>query len=165
MENQEIKAPEAEESFSDEKPEEREFIGEYYFNMDTKGRVTLPARYRELLGDGFYVTKGYDGCLNVYDRQQWIRFRNEIQALPDTNRAARFSKRNFLTGADKPVPDKQGKILIALSHREYAKLTKEVVVMGVGDHVEIWDKQRWIDYNNDESMNLEIAADELDKRG
>ncbi|MGN1097319.1 MAG: division/cell wall cluster transcriptional repressor MraZ [Clostridia bacterium] len=149
------------EAITENAAEEKEFIGEYCFNMDTKGRITLPAKYREELGEGFYVTKGYDGCLSVYDKKQWAKFSGEIKSLPVPRRAARFSQRTFLSGADKPVPDKQGKILISLSHREYAKLTKEVVIVGVGDHIEIWDQQRWIDYNNNESMSLEQAADEL----
>lgn len=142
--------------------EEKEFIGEFSFSMDTKGRITLPIKYREILGEGFYVTKGYDGCLSVYDKEQWVRFSSEIKGLPITSRAARFTQRNFLSGADKPVPDKQGKILISQSHREYAGLTKEVVIVGVGNHIEIWDQQRWLDYNNNDAMSLEQAADELD---
>ena len=142
---------------------EKEFLGEFSFSMDSKGRVTLPVKFREELGEGFYVTKGYEGCLSVFDREHWIRFSAGIKSLPSTNKAARFVQRTFLSGADKPEPDKQGKILISLSHRQYANLTKEVIIAGVGDHIEIWDKQRWEDYNNDEDMSLEAAAEGLER--
>ncbi len=142
--------------------EEKEFLGRYFFNMDSKGRVTLPAKLREELGEGFYVTNGYEGCLNIYDRRGWAEFSGKIRRLPSTNKAARFMQRTFLSGADRPEPDKQGKILITPPHRQYAGLVKEVVILGVGDHIEIWDLQRWNDYNSD-NMSLEEAAEELDK--
>lgn len=158
MENENFGLTEAQ-----EETVEKEFLGEFCFNMDTKGRITLPVKFREELGEGFYVTKGYEGCLSVFDREHWIRFSSGIKNLPSTNKAARFVQRTFLSGADKPEPDKQGKILISLSHRQYAGLSKEVVIAGVGDHIEIWDKQRWEDYNNDESMSLEAAAEGLER--
>ncbi len=143
---------------------DKEFIGEFNFNMDSKGRVTLPARYREQLGEGFYVTKGYDGCLSIYDSENWAAYRAELMSLPSTNAAARFLQRTFLSGVDRPEPDKQGKILISLSHREYAHLSKEVVIMGVGDHVEIWDKQVLNGYANGD-MTPEAAAEMLESSG
>lgn len=143
--------------------EEKEFIGEFKFNMDSKGRVTLPARYREELGDGFYVTKGYDECLSIYDKENWARFSAKLRSYPNTNKAARFVQRTFLSGVDNPVPDKQGKILISMTHREYAHLSKEVVIMGVGDHIEIWDQEVWNAYSSGDAMSLEEAAAELDR--
>ncbi len=147
-----------------ETEEEKEFLGEYRFNMDTKGRITLPAKYREELGEGFYVTRGYDGCLSIYDREHWKRFSAKVKALPETNPSARYMQRIFLPGADRPEPDKQGKILISLQHRKYADLTKEVAIVGVGNHIEIWDAQRWDNYNSNDAMSLEAAAEELDKQ-
>lgn len=141
---------------------EKEFLGRFFFNMDSKGRITLPAKLREELGDGFYVTNGYEGCLNIYDKVGWTEFSGKIKRLPSTNKAARFMQRTFLSGADRPEPDKQGKILITPPHRQYAGLTKEIVILGVGDHIEVWDLQRWNDYNSD-NMSLEEAAEELDK--
>ncbi len=139
------------------------FTGEFNFNMDAKGRVTLPVKFREMLGEGFCVTKGYDKCLSVYDRENWQRFSEKLLSYPSTNKAARFVQRVFLSGVDNPEPDKQGKILISLSHREYAGLSREVAIMGVGDHIEIWDRDEWRRYNSsDESMSLEEAAEQLD---
>ncbi len=143
-------------------PQEKEFIGKYFFSMDSKGRITLPVKFREALGEGFYVTNGYEGSLSVFDRESWAAFSAKIKKLPSTNRAARFMQRTFLSGADRPEPDKQGKILISPPHRQYAGLTRDVVILGVGDHVEIWDQQRWDDYNAD-NMSIEEAAEELDK--
>lgn len=142
---------------------EKEFLGEHHFNMDSKGRITLPARFREELGEGFYVTKGYDKCLSIYDSENWKVFKDKLMKYPDTNKNARFVKRSFLAGVDKPVPDKQGKILISLNHREYAALTKEVVIIGAGDHIEIWDQNNWTAYCSEEAMSLEDAAEALGK--
>lgn len=141
---------------------EKEFLGRFFFNMDSKGRITLPAKLREELGEGFYVTNGYEGCLNIYDSRGWAEFSGKIKRLPPTNKAARFMQRTFLSGADRPEPDKQGKILITPPHRQYAGLSKEIVILGVGDHIEVWDLQRWNDYNSD-NMSIEEAAEELDK--
>lgn len=143
--------------------EQKEFYGEYKFNMDSKGRVTLPARYRDMLGEGFCVTKGYDDCLSIYDSENWARFSARLRAYPSTSKAARFVQRTFLSGVSNPEPDKQGKILISLSHREYAHLSKEVIIMGVGDHIEIWDQETWDKYSNGGAMSLEEAAEELSK--
>lgn len=141
---------------------EKEFFGEHRFNMDSKGRITLPARFREELGEGFYVTRGYDKCLSIYDNENWQLFKARLMKYPDTNKSARFLKRTFLSGVDKPVPDKQGKILISMSHREYASLIKEVVIIGAGDHIEIWNQENWSAYNSGGEMSLEAAAEELD---
>ncbi len=141
---------------------EKEFIGKYFFSMDSKGRITLPVKFREELGEGFYVTNGFEGSLSVFDRESWAAFSGKIKRLPITSKPARFLKRTFLSGADRPEPDKQGKILISPPHREFAGLTKDVVILGVGDHIEIWDQQRWMDYN-DGNMSVEDAAEELDQ--
>lgn len=140
----------------------KEFIGEFNMNMDSKGRVTLPAKYRELLGEGFHITRGYDGCLSVYDRENWVAFRDKLLSYPVTNAAARTVQRMFLAGVEEPTADKQGKILLSQAHRAYAGLVKEVVIIGVGNHIEIWAKEKWEAYNNGASMSLEEAAERLD---
>lgn len=142
----------------------KEFIGSVEVNMDSKGRIVLPVKYRELLGDGFHVTRGYDGCLSVYDKENWVEFYDKLMSYPDTNPAARIMQRKFLSGVEEPVPDKQGKILLSQSLREFAGLTKEVVVAGAGNRVEIWDKHRWEEYNNS-GMTIEEAAAQLDGLG
>ncbi len=140
----------------------KEFIGEFNFNMDSKGRVTLPARYREQLGEGFHVTKGYDRCLSVYDKENWEIFRDKLLSYPSTNAAARMLQRSFLAGVEEPVPDKQGKILLSQPHRAYAGLVKEVVIIGVGNHIEIWAKEAWDAYSSGDGLSLEEAAERLD---
>ncbi|MCH5187450.1 MAG: division/cell wall cluster transcriptional repressor MraZ [Oscillospiraceae bacterium] len=142
----------------------KEFIGSAEVNMDSKGRIVLPVKYRELLGEGFHVTRGYDGCLSVYDKENWEEFRDKLLSYRSTNAAARLIQRKFLSGVEEPVPDKQGKILLSQQLRDFAGLTKEVIVAGAGNRVEIWDKQRWEEYNNG-GMSIEEAAAQLDELG
>ena len=120
--------------------------GEYQHNMDQKGRVTVPSKFREDLGDKFYVCKGLDGCLFVLSSAQWDKLVEKVSAI---------------SGAAEVEPDKQGRILIPQSLRDHAGLEKDVTVIGAAVRAEIWDTQRWNDYNasqTDEaieaSMNL-----------
>ena len=145
-------------------PEKKKrYLGRAYVSMDTKGRITMPAKYRDMLGEGFCVAIGYDSCLFVYDSDQWDRYSEELTALSFTNSAVRFALRNIISSAEMPEPDKQGKILLPAYHREYAGLSKDVIIMGVGDHLEIWDKERWEEYNSQSDMSLERSAEEMDK--
>ena len=145
----------------------KRYIGRAYVSMDTKGRITMPAKYRDLLGEGFCVAMGYDACLSVYDSEQWDRYSEELTVLSYTNSDVRYSIRTILSSAEMPEPDKQGKILLPAYHREYAGLTKEVMIMGVGDHLEIWDRERWENYSSSGDRSLEKSAEEMDrlKRG
>ena len=119
------------------------FMGEYNHTIDAKGRVIVPSKFRETLGDEFVVTKGLDGCLFVYDHQEWAAFEEKLKALPITNKDARAFVRLFLAGAASVEVDKQGRILIPFVLREFAGLDKEVVLAGVGRRIEIWNKVRW----------------------
>ena len=119
------------------------FMGEYNHTIDTKGRLIIPAKFREVLGDSFVVTKGLDGCLFVYDNTEWSAFEDKLKTLPLTNKEARKFVRFFLAGAASVEVDKQGRILIPSVLREFAALDKEVVLAGVGRRIEIWSKDRW----------------------
>ncbi len=119
------------------------FMGEYNHTIDTKGRLIIPAKFREVLGDSFVVTKGLDGCLFVYDNTEWSAFEDKLKTLPLTNKEARKFVRFFLAGAASVEVDKQGRILIPSVLREFAVLDKEVVLAGVGRRIEIWSKDRW----------------------
>lgn len=121
------------------------FMGEYNHTIDTKGRVIVPSKFRETLGDEFVVTKGLDGCLFVYDNQEWTAFEEKLKALPITNKDARAFVRFFLAGAAGVEVDKQGRILLPASLREFAALEKDVVLIGVGSRIEIWSRERWED--------------------
>jgi len=119
------------------------FMGEYNHTIDPKGRVIVPAKFREALGEEFVVTKGLDGCLFVYDMKEWNAFEEKLKTLPITNKDARSFVRFFLAGATGVELDKQGRILLPGVLREFAALNKDVVLVGVASRVEIWSKERW----------------------
>lgn len=121
------------------------FMGEYNHTIDAKGRLIIPSKFRETLGDEFVVTKGLDGCLFVYDNKEWSAFEEKLKSLPLTNKDARQFVRFFLAGATQAEVDKQGRILVPGNLREFAGLEKEVVLVGVASRVEIWSKSRWED--------------------
>lgn len=118
-------------------------MGEYNHTIDAKGRLIVPSKFREQLGDEFVVTKGLDGCLFVYDNSEWKNFEEKLQKLPLTNPNARKFSRFFLAGASACEVDKQGRILLPAVLREFADITKDVVLVGVGSRVEIWSRERW----------------------
>ena len=119
------------------------FMGEYNHTIDTKGRLIIPSKFREVLGEEFVVTKGLDGCLFVFDNNEWSAFENKLKTLPITNKDARKFVRFFLAGAASVEVDKQGRILVPGVLREFSELLKDVVLIGVGSRVEIWSKERW----------------------
>lgn len=119
------------------------FMGEYNHSIDAKGRVIVPSKFRENLGDEFVVTKGLDGCLFVYDNSEWTAFEEKLKTLPLTNKEARQFVRFFLAGAASLEVDKQGRILLPANLREFAGLDKEAVLIGVASRIEIWSKERY----------------------
>ena len=133
------------------------FVGEYSHSLDSKGRLIIPSRFREALGDTFMVTKGLDGCLSIYDMEGWKNLESKLQALPLTNANARKFTRFMLGGAIECEVDKQGRILIPANLREFAHLTKDVALVGVGGRIEIWDKETWIQVSAYDDME-EVAV-------
>lgn len=117
------------------------FSGDYDNTLDDKNRVVLPARFRDNLAAGVYVTKGEDHCAAVFPREA---FAAKAEAMMTT--ASRGDKRVFLAGAIQQVPDRQGRIIVPEKVRAYAGLRKDVSVVGVGDHLEIWDRDAWTGY-------------------
>ena len=117
------------------------FMGEYNHTIDAKGRLIIPSKFREILGDVFVVTKGLDGCLFVYDNEEWKRFEEKLRALPITNKEARQFVRFFLAGAAEVEVDKQGRILLPNVLREFAQINKDVALLGVGSRIEIWKSE------------------------
>lgn len=132
------------------------FKGEYSHNIDAKGRMIVPSKFREQLGDTFVATKGLDECLFIYSNEEWARIEERFRDLPLTSKNARKFLRFFFAGAIDCEVDKQGRILIPANLREYAGLEKEIVSVGVFSRVEIWSKERWQSDNTYEDMN-EIA--------
>ena len=119
------------------------FMGEYNHTIDAKGRLIIPSKFRELLGEEFVLTKGLDGCLSIYPMDEWKAFEEKLKALPLTNKSARAFSRFFVAGATMCELDKQGRILLPAVLREFAGITKDAVLVGVGSRVEIWSKDRW----------------------
>ena len=118
------------------------FMGEYNHTIDTKGRLIVPAKFREQLGEAFVITKGNDGCLAIYTNEAWETFLDKITLLPASKNTRRYI-REFVSSAENVEIDKQGRILIPAGLREHAGLEKDVVLAGVIDKVEVWDKNRW----------------------
>ena len=133
------------------------FRGEYSHSIDQKGRLIIPAKFRELLGDQFVVTKGFDGCLFVFAAEGWERFEEKLQSLPMDKPEARMLSRFFLAGAIDAEVDKQGRILIPSNLLTHSGIEKEAVVAGVGNRVEIWSKDEWEKASTFDDINS-IAA-------
>lgn len=121
------------------------FMGEYNHTIDTKGRLIIPSKFRELLGDEFIVTKGLDGCLFVFPKNEWQIFEEKLRTLPLTQKSARTFTRFFVAGATTCELDKQGRILLPSTLREFAELEKDVVLAGNLNRIEIWSKAKWIE--------------------
>ena len=130
-------------------------IGEYEHSLDIKGRLILPAKIREDMGEKFIVTKGLDGCLFGFSQTEWANFEEKLKTLPLTNKNARDFVRFFLSGAIECEIDKQGRFLISGNLREFAELSKEVVIVGMDSRIEIWSKEKWQKCDDD------ISADEI----
>lgn len=119
------------------------FIGEYSHSLDAKGRVTIPAKFREELGDTFVVTRSLDQCLTVYDMDAWEEFSRKLTELPYNSPEQRKLVRFFLSGAAEVEPDKMGRILLPQSLRNFAGIDRDVVLVGSGARIEIWSKENW----------------------
>ncbi len=136
-------------------------MGEYHHNIDDKKRMIIPSKYREDLGDIVIITRGLEGCLFVYSKAEWDGIVAKLKALPFTKKDARSFVRFFLSGATECEFDKQGRIKIANPLVEYAALSKECVVIGVNDRLEIWSEEVWNNFMNDNSNTLSDAAENL----
>lgn len=139
-------------------------IGEFEHSLDAKGRLIMPAKLRESIGDTFVVTKGLDGCLFAFSITEWTNFEEKLKSLPLSNKNSREFVRFFLSGATECEIDKQGRFLIPNNLREAAGLVKETVIIGVGTRIEIWDKEKWTEYNN-ENMSVEDIAENMTMLG
>lgn len=137
-------------------------MGEYSHTIDAKGRIIIPAKFREELGEGFVVSRGFDGCLYAYDAESWEKIKQQLNALPQFKKDARDIVRFFLSGAVEEEVDKQGRILIPAKLREYAGLKKEVTLVGIGSKVEIWDSDKW---NSIVPDSIDDRAEELSELG
>ena len=137
------------------------FIGEYHHTIDEKGRIIIPAKFRDELGTQFIVTRGIENCLFVYSLENWANITNKLNTLPFTKRDARTFNRFFMSGATNVELDKQGRININTPLVDYAKLIKDCVVIGTGDRLEIWSKELWDSFFDSTKDSMSDIAENL----
>ena len=136
------------------------FMGEYHHSIDSKGRIIVPSKVRDDLGENFIVTRGLDGCLFLYPKLEWDKIINKYKELPDTKEKRQFM-RILLSGATICEYDKQGRINIPNPLVEFAKLEKDCIIIGVDEKLEIWSKERWEEFIATNEENLSDIADSL----
>jgi len=138
------------------------FLGEFQHSLDEKGRLIIPARLREGLGPRFIMTKGLDRCLFLYPLSEWKGLEEKLKSLPFVNPEARAFTRLFFAGAAECEFDRQGRVLIPPSLREYAQLEREAAVIGVSARVEIWNATLWQEYTRKAQADFEVLAGKLE---
>ena len=136
-------------------------MGEYQHNLDTKGRIIIPAKFRDELGDTMVVTRWLDGCLAIYTMEQWQSLYEKLRTLPSTKREARRFTHMIMAKASECTLDTQGRIRLPQPLIQEASLEKACVVIGVSDHVEIWDQEKWNEYYEVASESFEDIAESL----
>jgi len=141
------------------------FIGEYEHTVDVKGRIIMPSKLRENIGEKFIITKGLDKCLFAYSKSEWANFEEKLKTLPLTNKNARDFVRFFLSGAVECEIDKQGRFLVPANLRTYANIDKEIVIIGVGTRLEIWNKESWNNYSSEENISADEIAENMTMLG
>lgn len=137
------------------------FMGEYHHSIDEKGRLIIPSKFRLELGESFVITRGLENCLFVYSLVEWNKIVDKLKTLPFTKKDARNFTRFFLSGATVCELDKQGRVNIQSSLQEFASLTKDCVIIGVNDRLEIWSLEKWEGFYSENSENLSDIAENL----
>lgn len=138
-------------------------MGEYSHTIDEKGRLIIPSKFREQLGTEFVLTKGLDGCLSIYPKEEWETFVEKLRTLPLNDKNARTFSRFFVAGASMCELDRQGRILVPQTLREFAGLDKDVVLTGNLNRIEIWSKEAWV--KNCDFDDMDTIAEEMRKAG
>ena len=137
------------------------FLGTHHPRLDEKGRLFLPAKFRDDLAGGLVITRGQEHCLYVFPETEFARLYELMRQAPVTSKAARDYQRVFLSGASKEVPDKQGRVTVPPHLRDYAALTRECVVIGAGPRLEVWDAQAWDRYLADREGAFADLSEEV----
>lgn len=137
------------------------FLGEYQHSLDSKGRITIPAKFRDELGEKFVATKGLDNCVFLYPLEEWKLIEAKIHSLPFTRADVRSFARFFFSGASELEFDKQGRTILSINLREYAAIDRELVIIGVGSRVEIWSVEKWAQYTQNAESSYEEIAESL----
>ncbi len=137
------------------------FIGEYHHSIDEKGRLIIPAKFREELGTKFIITRGIENCLFVYSEESWDKITKKLDALPFTKKDARQFIRFFLSGATMAELDKQGRANITSPQISYANIEHECIIIGAGDRIEIWSEKNWNSFFDSAKDNMSDIAENL----
>ncbi len=137
------------------------FMGEYHHSIDEKGRIIIPSKFRGELGDSFVITRGLENCLFVYSLVEWTKITDKLKKLPFTKKDARNFTRFLLSGATVTELDKQGRTNITSSLIKHANLDKDCVIIGVNDRLEIWSKENWENFYEENVDNLSDIAENL----
>ncbi|WP_029211450.1 division/cell wall cluster transcriptional repressor MraZ [Arsenicicoccus bolidensis] len=137
------------------------FLGTHNPRLDDKGRLFLPAKFRERMAEGLVVTRGQERCLYVFPMDEFVRVSQQLRSAPMTSKAVRDYLRVFLSGASDEVPDKQGRITIPAGLRQYAGLSRDCTVIGAGERVEVWDTEAWERYLSSTEQAFSDQAEEV----
>lgn len=137
------------------------FIGEYHFNLDDKNRIFIPTEFRSLLKDKLIINRGIERCLFVYPNDEWNKVVNKLNTLSFTKKVNREFSRMFMSGAYYKEMDSQGRVTIDKLLVEYAGLSKECVIIGVGERIEIWDKKAWLEYYQERQATLDEISERI----
>lgn len=137
------------------------FLGEYQHSLDAKGRITIPSKLREGLGDRFIATKGLDNCIFLYPLAEWKRIEAKLHELPLTRADVRAFVRFFFAGASELELDKQGRTVLPPNLRDYAQIEKDIVIIGVGARIEIWSVDSWANYAKEAEASYEEIAEKM----
>ena len=137
------------------------FLGTHAPRLDDKGRMVLPAKFRDAFADGLVVTKGQERCLYVFPAEEFARVTEKLRAAPVTSKGARDYMRVFFAGASDEVPDRQGRVTLPPALREYAGLTRDCVVIGAGTRMEVWDAATWSAYLSEQEETFSSLSEEV----
>lgn len=137
------------------------FIGEYHHTIDEKGRIIIPVKFREELGNSFIITRGIENCLFVYSEDNWAKITNKLNSLPFTKKDARTFNRFFMSGATNVELDKQGRVNISKPLIDYANLLKDCVIIGTGDRLEVWSQESWESFFDSTKDSMSDIAENL----
>lgn len=138
------------------------FMGEYHHNLDSKGRLIIPADFRKQIGDKMIFTRGMEGCIFGYTEQVWQEMQAKLAHLPLTKRNARKFTRMFYSGAMESEFDKQGRVNLTTTLKQHAGLKKECVIIGVSDRIEIWSLENWTNFSDEANEDYDDIAEDLD---
>ncbi len=137
------------------------FMGEYHHNIDDKARIVLPSKFRDELSNTFVITRGLEGCLFIYSKEEWDKLVSKLKTLPFTKKDARAFLRFFLSGATEVTFDKQGRVAVPSPLAKYASLKKECVVIGVNDRIELWSEDSFNEYFSNYEDNISDLSETL----